>query len=80
MIRGLWRWWHEDAGAALPYLLAVLIFPIPYYLSHSSADYRQPIEPIIVLLVCVGLFGTSSAALEDMEEEQSADEPEVAIV
>ncbi len=80
MIRGLWRWWREDAGAALPYLLAVLIFPLPYYLSHTSADYRQPIEPIIVLLVCVGLFGTSDSGTEDVEEEQSAEEPEAAIV
>ncbi len=80
MVRGLRRWWREDAGATLPYLLAVLIFPIPYYLSHSSADYRQPIEPVIVLLVCVGLFGTGAASLEHGSEHQSADEPEVATV
>jgi 4-amino-4-deoxy-L-arabinose transferase-like glycosyltransferase len=71
MIRGLWRWGREDLVATLPFLLAVLIFPIPYYLSHSSADYRQPIEPVIVLLVCVGLFGTSSQPESNLEQEPS---------
>jgi len=79
MVRGLRRWWREDAGAVLPYLLAVVVFPIPYYLTHSSADYRQPIEPIIVLLVCVGLFGTGSA-LTRVEEEQAENETAVAAV
>jgi len=77
MVRGLSRWWRDDAASALPYAIAIAIFPIPYYLTHSSADYRQPIEPIIVLLVCVGLFGTGSA-LTRVEEEQAEDERAVA--
>ncbi len=56
--RGLLRWWHTDRLAALPYLLAVAIFPIPYYLTHSSMDYRQPLEPVLIVLVTLGLFGT----------------------
>ena len=57
-VRGLRRWWREDRAAALPYALALAIFPLPYYLTHSSMDYRQPLEPILVLLVILGLFGT----------------------
>ena len=57
LCRGLFRWWRKDASAALPYLLCVLIFPLPYYLTHSSMDYRQPLEPVIIVLVTVGLFG-----------------------
>ena len=60
MLRGLYRWWQRDARSALPYLLALLVFPLPYYLTHSSMDYRQPIEPVVVILVVVGLFGTSA--------------------
>ena len=45
-------------GQSVPFLLAVLILPVPYYLTHSSMDYRQPLEPIIVILVTIGLFGT----------------------
>ncbi len=57
-VRGLGRWWHEDRAAAVPYVLALIIFPLPYYLTHSSMDYRQPLEPILVLLVVLGMFGT----------------------
>ncbi len=59
--RGLRRWWRRGPGArnaALPYALAILLFPIPYYLTHSSMDYRQPLEPIVILLVTIGLFNT----------------------
>jgi len=81
MIRGLTRWWREDKDAALPYLLAVLVFPLPYYLTHSSMDYRQPIEPIMLVLVTVGLFGGGTRR-PDSEEDAAADErmePEAAL-
>jgi len=76
MARGIRRWLREDYRTALPYLLALAIFPLPYYLTHSSMDYRQPIEPVIIILVCVGLFGkrifsdhSSSPALELQESD-----------
>jgi 4-amino-4-deoxy-L-arabinose transferase-like glycosyltransferase len=60
MARGLIKWYREDGSAARLYLLAILLFPIPYYLTHASMDYRQPIEPIIIVLVTIGLFGTGN--------------------
>jgi 4-amino-4-deoxy-L-arabinose transferase-like glycosyltransferase len=73
MSRGLIRWWKQDKGAAFPYLLALIIFPVPYYLTHSSMDYRQPLEPIIVVLVTIGIFGLRSrkAAPEEALEIQT---------
>jgi 4-amino-4-deoxy-L-arabinose transferase-like glycosyltransferase len=69
MLRGLRRWWRDDPASALPYLLTLLFFPIPYYLTHSSMDYRQPIEPVILMLVVIGIFGlqetSPSAPLEE---------------
>ncbi len=67
-VRGLRRWWAQDRSAALPYLIAVLVFPIPYYLTHASMDYRQPLEPVIVVLVTVGLFGTGLAPVSRRNE------------
>jgi 4-amino-4-deoxy-L-arabinose transferase-like glycosyltransferase len=58
MVRGIRRWWRFDISAVMPYLLALVVFPLPYYITHSSMDYRQPIEPIIIVLVSIGLFGT----------------------
>lgn len=60
LVKGLRRWWNEDKGAALFFMLAMLVFPLPYYLTHSSMDYRQPIEPLIIVLVSIGIFGTQS--------------------
>ncbi len=86
LVRGLRRWWRQDKAGVLPYLLALLIFPIPYYLTHSSMDYRQPIEPVIILLVTVGLFGTGLSRADAEEEaeyegsEVYADEPEPVLV
>jgi 4-amino-4-deoxy-L-arabinose transferase-like glycosyltransferase len=57
MLRGIRRWWKVDRGHAVPYLMLLIVFPLPYYLTHSSMDYRQPIEPEIVMLVTIGLFG-----------------------
>jgi len=57
MLRGIWRWWKVDRELAIPYLMLLIVFPLPYYLTHSSMDYRQPIEPQIVILVAIGIFG-----------------------
>ena len=73
MIRGIRRWWARDRAAAMPYLAAVILFPAPYYLTHSSPDYRQPLEPVVIMLVCVGLFGLDSAKAQATLERSSAE-------
>lgn len=55
MVRGMWHWWTVDRHHAIPYLVTLITFPLPYYLTHSSMDYRQPIEPQIVIVIAVGL-------------------------
>jgi 4-amino-4-deoxy-L-arabinose transferase-like glycosyltransferase len=72
MLRGIWRWWKKDRTHASPFLMMLLVFPVPYYLTHSSMDYRQPIEPQIVILVTIGLFEirdwTGSADSQEVED------------
>jgi hypothetical protein len=66
MFRGIWRWWKGDRNHAFPYLILITVFPITYYLTHASMDYRQPIEPQIVILVTIGIFGfEASTGSED---------------
>lgn len=57
MLRGARRLWMHNRSIALPFVALIAIFPVTYYLSHSSMDYRQPIEPVIVILATVGIFG-----------------------
>jgi 4-amino-4-deoxy-L-arabinose transferase-like glycosyltransferase len=61
MLRGIKRWWRVDRTTTLRYLILLTFFPLAYYFTHSSMDYRQPIEPEIVILVTVGLFGLDEA-------------------
>jgi hypothetical protein len=55
MLRGVRRFWLLNRTAALPYVVLVGVFPLTYYLSHPLIDYRQPIEPAIVVLAIAGL-------------------------
>jgi 4-amino-4-deoxy-L-arabinose transferase-like glycosyltransferase len=55
MLRGVLRSWRNSPEATVTTILMLLVFPLPYYLTHSSMDYRQPIEPEIVMMVALGL-------------------------
>ena len=37
------------------YLLVLLSFPIPYYLSHLDPGFRHPVDPLLVILACFAL-------------------------
>jgi hypothetical protein len=52
-IRTLFR---KDKKIAWMYALPPLIFPISYYITHPDIEYRQPVDPEIVILACVGLL------------------------
>jgi len=42
---------------AVPLVAVPLLFPLLYYLTHTSLRYRHPIDPIIVLLAAIGVHG-----------------------
>lgn len=51
---GIWRLWRVNWIATLPYLVLIGIFPITYYLTYPLMDYRQPIEPAVVVMAISG--------------------------
>ncbi|MBO0725956.1 MAG: glycosyltransferase family 39 protein [Blastocatellia bacterium] len=57
MLIGLFKAWRFDKTVAIPYLLTLLGFPLVYYLTHPHAEYRHPIDTIIVILVVYGAKG-----------------------
>ncbi|MEO6911403.1 MAG: glycosyltransferase family 39 protein [Edaphobacter sp.] len=78
MLYGLRNLWRRDKTAALPYLTLIAFFPVTYYLTHTSPDYRQPIEPEIVALISIGLlsfreFGKMFFG-KDQQEQYSEDD------
>jgi 4-amino-4-deoxy-L-arabinose transferase-like glycosyltransferase len=56
VIAGLATWWRNRRDTLLPFALLVVLFPVPYYLTHASMDYRQPMEPELAILVTAGML------------------------
>jgi len=77
MLRGLRRLWAFERSSALPLVVLLAIFPMTYYLTHASMDYRQPIEPVVVLLAAIGVFGLASGGAAAISEPDSEEKIEV---
>jgi hypothetical protein len=45
---------RTNATESLPVILVVVIFPISYYITHSSMRYRHPIDPLLTVLAVLG--------------------------
>jgi 4-amino-4-deoxy-L-arabinose transferase-like glycosyltransferase len=42
---------------ALPVLAIPILFPLLYYVTHTSLRYRHPIDPVVLLLAVIGVHG-----------------------
>ncbi|MGC2357684.1 MAG: glycosyltransferase family 39 protein [Candidatus Acidiferrum sp.] len=51
LLVGLWT----RARESLPLAFCLLLFPIPYYVTHSSLRYRHPIDPVMTIFVVLAL-------------------------
>ena len=54
MLFGIVSLWRKNRDACLPYLALICFFPITYYITHPLMDYRQPIEPAVIVLGVAG--------------------------
>ncbi|HEV2617143.1 MAG TPA: glycosyltransferase family 39 protein, partial [Candidatus Acidoferrales bacterium] len=48
---GAWRAVHINRDGVLPLLFVLASYPLVYYLAHSGAEYRHPIDPICVVFI-----------------------------
>ena len=46
---------QERRHGALPFLIVLMVYPIPYYLSYVFEKYRHPIEPLMCVLAAYPL-------------------------
>src|SRR3984885_10711113 len=52
-LAGLYRMLRRGSSTiAKLYLLVLLVFPVPYYLSRHEAGFRLPVDPLLVILAC----------------------------
>jgi hypothetical protein len=53
MIMGFVYAWRNGKGQeVVPLLIAIMVFSIPYYLTHATLAFRHPIDPLITILMC----------------------------
>ncbi len=51
-----WRWrWRRPWVA--PYVIALVFFPLIYYITHPGIEYRHPIDPLMVILAAAAVVG-----------------------
>ena len=46
---------------SLPLAMCLLLFPIPYYITHTGLRYRHPIDPFMTIFTMYALFRLFSA-------------------
>ena len=61
--------------AALPYLLVLLVFPVPYYLTHSLVRYRFPVEPVITIMAVLG-FTVAASSIRTVASRKNVRPPQ----
>ena len=55
---GMWRLWQRRRfGVAVLFLLPLMFFPLPYYITHAEFRYRLVIDPLLTILAA-SAFGT----------------------
>jgi 4-amino-4-deoxy-L-arabinose transferase-like glycosyltransferase len=60
-LAGIYRMFRGGAfRIAMLYLMVLLVFPIPYYLSHLDPGFRHPVDPLLVILACWAITETFS--------------------
>lgn len=68
LLAGLVTWGRNKRDTLLPFAFLVALFPVPYYLTHASMDYRQPVEPELAILITAGML-----AVRDRVTAQAAE-------
>jgi 4-amino-4-deoxy-L-arabinose transferase-like glycosyltransferase len=57
---GIWRLVREDRlRTAILFLLPLMVFPLPYYITHAEFRYRLVIDPLLTILAAYAVSGDS---------------------
>ena len=59
---GIWRLWQRRRfSVAVLFLLPLMLFPLPYYITHAEFRYRLVVDPLLTVLAA---YAVSSASME----------------
>ena len=69
-LRRLFRREHSAHNAAL-FAIVLVVYPLPYYLSHVDPGFRHPIDPLVILLASSALLRRSGQkSIPDREDDE----------
>lgn len=71
---GLFLALHMHKPEALAYAIVLLVFPVLYYISHTSLRYRHPIDPLMTVLAVYAV----SYSLSRLAQRRTFPAPRVA--
>jgi hypothetical protein len=60
---------------AFPLASAPVVFPLLYYVTHTSVRYRHPIDPLVLLLVAIALTAVVQALTTPQSSESKRCQP-----
>ncbi|HVB34027.1 MAG TPA: glycosyltransferase family 39 protein [Patescibacteria group bacterium] len=66
---GLRKMLARDAGKIVPYAILLLFYPLAYYITEPDLQYRHPLDPELVILVCCAIVSWRAASRETVEEQ-----------
>jgi 4-amino-4-deoxy-L-arabinose transferase-like glycosyltransferase len=53
---GMWRLWQRRRfGVAALFLVPLMLFPLPYYITHAEFRYRLVVDPLLTILAASAL-------------------------
>lgn len=59
---GLGRLWHKRSfRLALLFLLPLILFPLPYYITHAEFRYRLVVDPLLTILAAHGVSASRAS-------------------
>ena len=59
-LRKLMAFFHRDFAMAVRFAIILLVFPLPYYISHPETYYFRPVDPLIVILAAIAVASRAS--------------------
>lgn len=72
-LAGAYLYWRRGAGILHPFLLLLLIYPLPHYVVQSISRYRYPLNPLLLLFTAYSLLWVArQGRLRSPREEPTA--------
>jgi hypothetical protein len=68
MAAGAWFLARRRRELAFPILIFPALYPVVYYVTHTSLRYRHPIDPLLLLLTVIGAAGIPGRKKKSHEE------------